>query len=70
MRFTFGCTDEQWLAEQARLENWHRWWAWRPVHVHQNEYRWLEMVERKGFKFAGEPWGWDYRAITRTKDKP
>lgn len=26
---------------------WHDWFAWLPVHVAQNDVRWLEWVERK-----------------------
>jgi hypothetical protein len=26
---------------------WHDWFAWFPVHVGQNDVRWLEWVQRK-----------------------
>lgn len=43
-----------------RLEQWHRWFAWRPVRVASHDCRWLEWIERKGtFYFE---WRWEYRA--------
>lgn len=41
------CRKYQEMRRKAdRLEDWHRWFAWRPVHCN-GAYRWLETVERR-----------------------
>lgn len=52
----------------ARLESWHKVFTWLPKRVtDDNEYRWLEFVERKGLLVRPlsllDPWLWEYRAI-------
>lgn len=34
------------LEKDVRLATFHRWFAWRPVQVGPNDWRWLEVVER------------------------
>ena len=34
-------------AKRARLAKWHEWFAWYPVEVGDNDFRWLEVVQRK-----------------------
>jgi hypothetical protein len=60
-------TKEEYIA---RLSNWHRWLAWRPVRIVNSETKrtqrvWLETVWRRGS--LGEPdrdgvqwWSWTY----------
>lgn len=53
-------------ARHKRMSNWHRWFAWRPVQVGENDCRWLEYVERKGayWECVGHSgWDWNYRAL-------
>lgn len=48
---------------------WHVWFAWFPVQVGIDEYRWLEQVDRRGGydhrKNTGRrpKWRWQYRAL-------
>lgn len=54
----FNC--DKW---KCKLE-WHRWFAWYPVKIAENDCRWLEYVERKGSIMAGFDsgyWIWEYR---------
>jgi hypothetical protein len=45
MKFDCGET----LAERdARLGEWHPWFAWHPVKIADHDCRWLETVMRKG----------------------
>ena len=39
---------------------WHPWFAWRPVRTDWYGWRWLRIVERRGWRGAGY-YGWDYR---------
>lgn len=44
MRFNCGLSwEERYQAKQQ----WHRWFAWRPVRIAAGDCRWLEWVERK-----------------------
>ena len=60
-----GASDEK----EARLSEWHRWFAWRPVVTTSRDLRWLEIVERRGVKVTvheydapdWEYWHWTYR---------
>lgn len=67
MKFDCGPTPEQ--RREAYLkwrENWHRWFAWRPVRLGANDCRWLEYVERKQtfhVGYGGAWWSSEYRAI-------
>lgn len=48
MRFRIGNTQEQIDAWVRRVEDWHDWFAWRPVRLRMGEWVWLETVQRKG----------------------
>lgn len=53
-------------AKIRRLEDWHLWFAWKPVRVGEHDCRWLEYVERKGrYCDAGWDafWSWEYRGL-------
>ena len=60
MIFSCGETYEHWIK---RLSNWHKWFAWHPVHIHHNGKRWLcawlQTVSRKGHNTSvdGELYG-------------
>ena len=45
MRVNCGPSTKE--KRQAK-EDWHRWFAWRPVLVGEHDCRWLEFVMRKG----------------------
>jgi hypothetical protein len=63
MKFNCGLT---WQEKLEAREQWHRWFAWRPVRVATRDCRWLEYIERK---ITHEIWGMDiytkveYRAL-------
>lgn len=45
---------------------WHRWFAWFPVNISDDEVAWLQYVERRAellVGFDGGYWRWDYRAM-------
>lgn len=46
---------------------WHRWYAWRPVKVGEDDWRWLEYVRRKGeyFNWPGDSY-WRYEYLPKT----
>jgi hypothetical protein len=54
MRWTGGLNEVYaYNKEKARLQQWHKWFAWRPVVVditidNKNVYAWMEIVYRKG----------------------
>jgi hypothetical protein len=54
--------SESWGTKLARLEQWHRWFAWHPVRIGE-ELLWLESVERLGKSHGGYYpfWTWEYR---------
>lgn len=62
MRFNCGPSREEKILAK---EEWHQWFAWRPVRVASGDCRWLETVERKGRYLFGmivfSPWSWQYR---------
>jgi len=65
MKFNYG---ESWEYEKLRLENWHEWFAWRPVRVGNRDCRWLEKVQRKGkYIYYGidSCWLWEYKEIEK-----
>lgn len=35
---------EHWMS---RKERWHRWFAWYPIRLGDDDCRWLEVVERR-----------------------
>ena len=59
-------------ARYARLTDWHRWFAWRPVHVEGIGCVWLEWIERRGDFWQGgagdSGWDWNYRATLQHRD--
>lgn len=61
----FHCKTPETRAQYvARLEQWHRWFAWHPVRVAKNDCRWLEVVERKAEQKNcwDDSWfEWEYR---------
>lgn len=62
MRFNCGPS----YAEKMKArEQWHRWYAWRPVSVASRDCRWLEYVERK---ITYKTWG-EYREYRALKGK-
>jgi hypothetical protein len=55
--------------EDGDVRDWHRWFAWYPVHIGPNDCRWLETVERSGTFYSGiysTWWDWEYRPISNT----
>lgn len=56
------CGPSWWERHLAKQE-WHRWFAWRPVRVGEGDCRWLEAVERKGtyWCYGHGSWDWKYR---------
>jgi hypothetical protein len=56
MRFGTNC-GKRWADSQE----WHRWFAWRPVAI-DDEYAWLEWIERKRVVIPWHYW-WDYRLL-------
>jgi hypothetical protein len=67
MKFNCGLTAAERLTNKIiRLEQWHPWFAWRPIRVDSKHCVWLEWMERKGRENTGYggPWMyWDYREI-------
>ncbi len=60
MKFDCG---ETWDEKVARLEQWHPWFAWRPVRLGSHDCRWLEWLVRKGkytVDWGGSQWNWRY----------
>lgn len=50
MRFVPLIELNRWLAKRAfNRTNWHRTFAWWPVNVGGNDWRWLETVECRGW---------------------
>jgi len=58
---------KSWSIRRGELEQWHVWYAWRPVRVTDNQIAWLENVERQGIRCAEhvrvEWWIWKYRPL-------
>jgi len=48
---------------------WHRWFAWHPVRISDNDCRWLETVFRRGnqeyYYDGGEYWKYEYRPLDK-----
>lgn len=60
MRFDCGETYEE---RHARLENWHRFFAWYPVKIKDHDCAWMEWVLRKGkftCSWGDADWTWSY----------
>jgi hypothetical protein len=62
MKFKCGPSlYDRFEARHRRLRQWHRWFAWRPVHIAPDICVWLEKIERKGSP-GYEGWtDWEYR---------
>ncbi len=58
MRFT---GDMLWNMRTVDAEHWHKWFAWYPVHVNDNDWRWLETVDRKIDFWDDEGVMWEYQ---------
>lgn len=67
MRLYCGPTrTEKAVAKERRLEQWHPWFAWRPIRIAPTECVWMEWIERKGrheYSYGGPSWYWDYRVV-------
>lgn len=51
------------VREQFDTEQWHAWFAWRPVKI-AGKWVWLETIERRSVWIACHPCGeieWEYR---------
>lgn len=63
VRFNCGLSRQE---RHVARQQWHRWFAWRPVRVTgQHQCVWLETIERKGTFYhdcIGFQWSWEYRA--------
>jgi hypothetical protein len=57
---TFEFPTAMMTGYAARIAKWHPWFAWRPARVQGNEYRWLEVVERRWCVACDWAW-WEYR---------
>ena len=62
MKFDCGETASEYFA---RLEKWHRWFAWYPVRIGNRDCRWLEYVERSMTPLGHVGWEKEYRAVPR-----
>lgn len=50
--------------ERIRLEEWHPWFAWKPVRLEGRDCRWLEWVQRRGkYILYRHCFHWEYKAI-------
>jgi len=55
----------------TRRREWHRWFAWYPVRIDNDELRWLEVLERIGTYYkmdcaeVSSWWEYHYRTIER-----
>lgn len=53
--------------EMERLQHWHHYFAWKPIHLGNGDWRWLETIRRKG-TLVDSTWGhldvfrWKYTA--------
>lgn len=59
-----------WETKFKAKHEWHRWFAWHPVRIGDNNCRWLEFVGRKGrfWDCMGHGgWIWEYREVSENK---
>jgi hypothetical protein len=63
----FNCGDKG-RAYRKRIQEWHPWFAWRPVRLADHDCRWLEIVERKAWYRSSFP-DWEYRSVQPVKEK-
>lgn len=53
MKFSPLIELNRWAAKrESYLTSWHRHFAWWPTNVGDNDWRWLEVIERK-LEFVG-----------------
>lgn len=65
MRFNCGRSA---VERQKAKEQWHLWFAWRPVRIAPGDCRWLERVQREGtfwITTCASGWDYEYRAYYR-----
>ena len=56
----WGKTNKQQEEKTKRIENWHLWFAWRPVVIDTGRLVWLEKIWRKCAWYSGyDGGGWD-----------
>ena len=56
--------EQRAIKRDRRRQQWHPWFAWRPVRVDARTCIWLETIERKGIReygYGGSVWDWTYR---------
>lgn len=56
------------LERESALQQWHRWFAWKPVRVGPRDCRWLETVERRRELLSGGFYSlfrFEYRAVPK-----
>jgi hypothetical protein len=65
MKFNCGPRTKK---PDSRL-TWHRWFAWYPVRISDNDCRWLETVDRRGnqeyYYDGGTYWQYEYRPLDK-----
>ena len=73
MRFVPLIELNRWRARRwLHLTGWHPHFAWWPTKMDGNDWRWLEMVERKLHRVsaAGEDWTFaNYRPLQTATDE-
>ena len=66
MQFKIRSRQERINDKLDRVSNWHAWFAWYPVCVNfdaYKDYRWLEIVWRRGDYWQyGKEWEYYYKA--------
>jgi len=63
----YGKTNKQRLREVKRIEDWHVWFAWKPITLNGGRICWLQRVMRKGewcCSYDGGSWEYDYKEVT------
>lgn len=61
MKFNCG---PSFAERHNRKQQWHKWFAWRPIRLNENDCRWLEYVERKINYSFGDVSRIHYRELT------
>lgn len=68
MRFRVRTREQKWRDEKARLQSWHKWFAWKPVRMtsDKQDMRIFEFVYRKGIydPHGHSTWVWRYASNT------
>jgi hypothetical protein len=55
----WGKTKSQKIKEELFRNNWHKWFAWYPIH-NGNQWVWLEYVERRRSDYWSH-YKWEYK---------